>query len=125
MTKYKKDIAEMEFDIQLDQLQTMNVQLKATLLPETAQAPKKVMYGFKFSPRADITKESQQAVKDMIRAGEHLKNYGDFVSGKIASKYTAKKIIEQAGFIARQFSSGSNEEFKEAVESLFIGWDLK
>lgn len=115
----------MEFEIPLDQLQTMNIQLKATLLPETDKAPKKVLYGFKFSPRADITKESQQAVKDMIKAGEHLRNYGDFVSGKIASKYTAKKVVEQAGFIARQFYTGTEAEFKEIVEALLTGWQTK
>jgi len=103
----------------------MNILLKATVLPETATSVKKVMFGLKFQARADITKESQQSVKDMIQAGEHLKNYSDFVSCKIASKFTAKKFVEQSGFIARQFCTGTEAEFKEMAEALLTGWETK
>lgn len=126
MTKLKKDISDMEFNIPLNDIRTMDIYLKATALKPTDKEPKKVMFGFKFEPKQTIKKESQQSVEDMIKNGDHLKHYRDFVSGKVASFYTAKKIVEMAGFIAGQFSETKTEkEFQELAVALFNGWSVK
>ena len=123
--KHERDFNDAEFNIPLNELQTMNITLKATELKATEKDPLKVMFGFKFEPKAKLTPESKQSVEDMIKNGEHLKNYRDFVSGKIASYYTATKIVEMSGFIAGCFCKGQDkkEKIKELAEALLRGYE--
>jgi len=125
--KHKIYLNELEMDCPMDTLNTMDIYFKATPLKPTAKDGLKVMCGFKFSPKIQLTKESKQAVEDMIKAGEHLKNYTDFVSGKFASRYTATKFVEMAGYVVGLFEgySGTPKEkgFKEICEILFKGYE--
>ena len=125
MVKHSEIVNDMEFNIPLDQLQTMDVWIKAVTLAKIDKEPQKVMMGFKFSPKIQLTPESKQSVEDMIKNGEHLKNYRDFVSGKIASYYTATKIVEMSGFIAGCFCKGQDkkEKIKELAEALLRGYE--
>lgn len=113
-------------ETKLEQLKTLDITFKSVLLKPQKGEPSKLLLGVKFKPRDDISLEAKKAIEAMIRNGEHLKQFADFVSGKISSDYTLRKLIELLGwscckFMLSRSKAGVYEtQQRELAKSLYV-----